>query len=81
MANEAYIALSTTWTVRYINPAYATPVGGSEPQHRDLQQVLAHELDHLNGEYHIGELADAAHMDPYNTPNSNACSDITNFYN
>lgn len=77
--STGWMALSRTWTTTFYDADHVTPIAsGGEPQHRDLQQVLAHELDHLAGSDHVG--AATATPDPYNTPNSNACSDITNFY-
>lgn len=75
-----WVVVSRTWTATFYDTAHVTPTGqNGEPQHRDLQQLLAHELDHLAGRDHVGSATPTP--DPYNTPNSNACSDITNFYN
>lgn len=73
-----WMVLSRTWTAQYPDSDHVTQMSPDEPQHRDLQQVLAHELDHLKGSDHIG--AQTSNPDMFNTPNSNACSDIKNFY-
>jgi hypothetical protein len=60
---NAYMVISTSFTDVHYDRAHATK---GEPYRRTLQEVLAHELDHLAGQ---------GHADPgtYTTPNSEAC--------
>lgn len=67
----AYIGIGWNFTARFYDAQHQT-VGQDEP--RTLQQVLAHELDHLNGADHLKK-ADGS-VNAYRTPNSQACSDL-----
>ena len=62
---DYWIAISNAWTDAYYDKYHTS----SENEPRDLQGVLAHELDHTFGQ---------GHTDPkgYDTPNSLACGDI-----
>ncbi len=51
--DRSYVAISVNFMDLYHDAAHATT---GEPYRRDLQQLLAHELDHLSG---LGEHADA----------------------
>ena len=62
---NAWMAIDVTWTDAFWDNAHYT-VG--EPVHRNLQQSLAHELDHLAGALPVHTTS------PYSTPHSESCS-------
>ena len=53
--------------------AHATPVGPNQPYRKTLQWLLAHELDHLNGNGHILQ---NGYENVHLTPNTAGCSDV-----
>jgi hypothetical protein len=65
---QAFIGLSDYWTHRAANPTHLTQEGPQGSVHRDLQQLLAHEADHIY-------TADTSHADPlgYTTVHSEQC--------
>jgi hypothetical protein len=68
---NSWIALMAVWTDEHYDAAHKTT--GESPS-RTLQHSIAHEVDHLRGEGHVGE--GTPNEDPRNTPNSQACSDV-----
>jgi hypothetical protein len=67
---KAWLVIQAEWTDAYWSPNHKTTATlNGETFTRDLQQVLAHELDHLVGNDHT----DAAEA---KTTNSEACSDL-----
>jgi hypothetical protein len=67
--NFSYIAIGYSWTKSWYDAQHATPEG---TESRTLQQILAHELDHLNGEDHLQN-------NMYRTTNSQQCSDLAGY--
>lgn len=65
---EAWMALSINFTDLYYDQDHTTT---HEPVRRDLQELLAHELDHLHGTTPVH--ADQA---GYTTPNSETCGGV-----
>lgn len=67
--DNAYLVIDVNFVDLWWNPAHATKTDPSRPYRRDLQQALAHELDHLDG-------ASPVHADAgnYTTPHSQMCS-------
>jgi hypothetical protein len=59
---HSFIAIENSWTDVFFDDSHHT----NESIHRNLQQVLAHGLDHLNGETHTNS--------PSETPHSESCS-------
>jgi hypothetical protein len=69
---NAWLVLNEFWTDQYWDFDHrSNEVGG---RRRTLQLALAHELDHLVGNDHVG--AGTAQVDLFTTPNQLACSDM-----
>ena len=58
------MALSDIWTDVFFDATHHT----TEPVHRNLQQTLAHEIDHLRGLLHF--------TSPYETLHSAQCGQV-----
>jgi hypothetical protein len=71
---NAYIAIDWLWTQSYYDADHPTTVSDKELIVRDLQQILAHETDHLNGEDHVHDTGRP--IDNFSTPHSSECSDL-----
>jgi hypothetical protein len=71
---NAYLAIDWAWTERFYDADHTTTVDDHELIVRDLQQVLAHELDHLNGEDHVHDTGTM--KDNFSTPNSSSCGNL-----
>ncbi|MBA3645731.1 MAG: hypothetical protein H0W63_06080 [Gemmatimonadaceae bacterium] len=68
--NNGWLVLADYWTTTAYDSAHATVVTEREKESRTLQQLLAHELDHLNGVL--------PHMpnNDFETLHSQQCSDL-----
>ncbi len=67
--NDGYMVIADHWTNWAYDSAHATTITEREKESRTLQQILAHELDHLDGKDHIPG-------NDFETPLSQVCSDL-----
>jgi hypothetical protein len=68
-AKNEWFVVSDYFVDLHSDAAHASKLPDDYWAPRTLQQVVAHELDHLNGQNHLPS-------DPSKTPNSQACDDL-----